>query len=85
MTINQFISLILALRMRFSFSVTSWGRTAAHNMAVGGVLDSFHLLWLGMDVVLDPGEIVAEFIKAAKRLGLQVIPEQDHLHIEPDI
>jgi len=63
--------------------VTSWGRTPKRNSFVQGVAGSNHLLWVGMDVVLDEMKRDVEFEKDAAALGLQAIYEQDHYHLQP--
>lgn len=78
----EFAEKIFHLAAAFSFSVTSWIRSAARNKAVGGVADSRHLVGLAVDVVLDEGQEKAAFLKAAGSLGLQVIDEGDHLHVQ---
>jgi hypothetical protein len=65
-----------------ALSVTSWGRTAKRNAAVGGVPNSQHLDWMAVDVVPDEWDTHGEIIKDAKALGLKAINEGDHLHIQ---
>ncbi len=73
------------LRQQFpGASVTSWGRSAAHNKAVGGRDDSQHLGWTACDVVWDdrtrpPLEVLQH---EATKVGLEVDREADHDHIE---
>lgn len=81
--ILEFVNRVLILKIRWGFSVTSWGRTDKHNKDVGGVDGSNHLFWLGMDVVLDEMKKNIEFEKDADRLGLQAIFEGDHYHLQP--
>jgi len=64
-------------------SITSWGRSVQHNKFVGGVGNSWHLLWLGIDVVLDEMKHNPEFEADAVRLGLKPIFEMDHYHLQP--
>lgn len=78
----QFHECLITLSTRFAFSQTSGYRTAKRNTAVGGVPDSRHRLWLAVDVVLDDEAETAAFIKEAKRQGLVVVDEGDHLHIQ---
>lgn len=65
-------------------SVKSWWRTPAHNAAAGGIAGSRHLDGIGADVVPDPDENRADVIRDARDLGLQVVDEGDHLHLELD-
>jgi hypothetical protein len=65
--------------------VTSTLRSAAHNKAVGGVANSYHLRGLARDSVPPPGMGMTEYyhhLKAANP-NLDVINEGDHVHMEP--
>jgi len=64
-------------------SVTSWKRTVRHNTEVGGVPNSAHLYGLGFDVVYDARPPLAATMERARRLGLKLIREDDHDHIQP--
>ena len=80
-----FVYGVAGLRVRFpGMSATSWGRSPAHNAAVGGKDDSQHKDWTAVDVVWDPGtQPDLEVLRAAARpLGLEVDREVDHDHIE---
>jgi hypothetical protein len=84
MTPNDFFSAVQAYCYAAGGSVTSWGRTPKHNKAVGGVDDSAHLLWTGADVVYDGGmEADPLRDRLAARLGLMLVHEGDHDHIQP--
>ncbi len=65
--------------------VTSTLRSAAHNKAVGGVPNSYHLRGLARDSVPPPGMSMHAYAAELQRLnpGLQVINEGDHVHLEP--
>lgn len=65
--------------------VTSTRRTAARNMAVGGVENSFHLSGRARDSVPPPGMSMAAYHARLKALNphLDVINEGDHVHMEP--
>jgi hypothetical protein len=64
--------------------VTSWGGTVKHNAAVDGVADTAHLLWIAADVVYDAGMAPnAVRDSLATRLGLMLIHEGDHDHVQP--
>jgi len=81
--VMKFIESILLLRCRWSFSVTSWGRTEKHNKAVGGVDGSYHLMWLGLDVELDENKKSVTFEKDCSLVGLVALWEGDHYHLQP--
>jgi len=74
------------LRTRFrTMSVTSWGRSAAHNKGLpGSVPDSQHLEWTAADVVFDPGTEPEHgtLVAAAREVGIEVQKEADHTHLE---
>jgi len=82
-SIFVFLTKVLTLRLRHDFSITSWIRTPKHNIEVGGVLKSFHPLGLAVDCTLDNPANTQDLIRDAKRLGLDAIPESDHVHLEP--
>lgn len=88
MTPVEFASAAMAYCAATGGSVTSWGRTVKHNTKVGGVADSGHVLWIAVDVVYDangmppPGGSTARETLAA-RLGLMLIHEGDHDHVQP--
>jgi len=81
--ISTFVETILILRIRWPFSVTSWGRTVQRNKDVGGVEDSHHIRWLGLDVVFDDGKKNVTFEKDCDRMGIRAIWEGDHYHLQP--
>jgi len=81
-SVIDFVQAVLTLRLRFEFSVTSWGRTDKHNLVVGGKVGSRHLTWQAVDIRLDNGTDKATFRSAAERLGLKVVDEPDHLHLQ---
>ena len=83
---SRFVWGLYYLRTRFpTMSVTSWGRSPAHHVALAGHADSSqHLEWTAADVVWDPGtEPAPGVLKAAAReMGIEVVPEGDHTHLE---
>lgn len=79
----NFVHSVMVLALKYRGSVSSWGRTPAHNAAVGGHPESWHMLWLGMDVVLDDMEKNEGFERDADLLGLEAVFEGDHYHLEP--
>ena len=81
--ILDFVKRVLHVRLKWGFSVTSWGRTLGHNMAVKGVAGSLHMMWTGLDVVLDISGKNIDFEKDCSSCGLQAIYEEDHYHLQP--
>ena len=79
--IIKLVQSLLLLRIKYPISITSWGRTPVHNKAVGGVDDSDHLIWLGIDVVLDENKKNLQFEKDCDRLCLSPLWEGDHYHL----
>lgn len=74
----------MALAGLFGFRETSGYRSPQANAAVGGVVGSLHQTWLAVDIILDdmsPHNRL-DFMKAATRMGLKVIDEGDHLHLQ---
>lgn len=80
--VHDFIDKILALRIETEFSVLSWIRTERRNKSVGGNSNSYHKLALAVDVVCDDDDDNEKLINNAKRLGLGVLNEGDHIHIQ---
>jgi hypothetical protein len=74
---------VFALCFKYQASISSWGRTPKHNKDVGGVPNSYHMLWIGCDVVLDVMAKNEEFESDAGELGLKAILEGDHYHLQP--
>jgi len=59
---------------------TSWWRSRLDNARVGGHPNSQHLTGLAVDVLPDAaGEAFAQF---ARRVGLVVVDEGDHFHVQ---
>ena len=77
---------MLALATRFpGMSVTSWGRSVAHNAGLAGSAGaSEHLVWTAADVVWDAGSRPdAGLLDAAARSwGLKLLAEKDHDHFQ---
>jgi hypothetical protein len=82
MDIGEFCDKVSRLGMKYSGSVTSWGRTVQHSVAVGGFASDPHTWWLGADMVYDHGANAALDADAAA-LGLRVIHEKTHDHFQP--
>ena len=64
-------------------NVTSYGRSKIHNLAVGGVRYSAHQVWLGADIVYDTLPQLEARSEWAARLGLKLVVENDHDHLQP--
>lgn len=79
----QFLLALMQLYSKHPFSETSGQRTRKHNEDLDGVANSPHLYWVGRDVLFDPPLHPVERTEAARRLGLRIITEQDHQHIQP--
>jgi hypothetical protein len=84
-TVGDFAERLVLVALVVPCSVTSWGRSAKHNAApdVAGHPDSWHRLWLGADVVLDSPADEKSFARQCARLGLRVLDEGDHFHVQP--
>ena len=78
----KFVQKLLPILDKFLGSITSWKRSPAHNKAVGGVADSWHLQGLAMDVVFDNRGDYKEFAKACGDAGLHAWIESDHVHVQ---
>ena len=64
-------------------TISSMFRTVAHNRAVGGVDNSYHLQGRAIDVVRRPGVLHIQLQTALQRAGLRLIEsldEGDHSH-----
>lgn len=82
MTVIDFAPAVYRFAKATGASVTSWGRTVAHNKAVRGVANSFHLRWLAVDVVYDKKPSLKEATTLAASQGLLLIREKDHDHLQ---
>ncbi len=80
---SEFSLAVMAYCCAMTASVTSWGRTPLHNHMIGGVEGSFHVIWLAADVVYDEAPPVEYRRMAALRLGLKLVVESDHDHLQP--
>ena len=83
MDLFSFGTRVFALCFKHQGSISSWGRTTKHNKDVGGVPNSYHMIWLGCDVILDVMEKNEEFETDADSLELKAILEGDHYHLQP--
>ncbi len=86
MTRTEFDAICGTLEVEFPISQTSGRRTLEHNKKVGGSPASFHLSGRGRDYVWDKDtrlNRIATFTRRVKGLGLKLIPEGDHDHLQP--
>lgn len=85
MTIGEFAEAVATYCLIHGGSITSWGRTTIHNKVVGGVPGSAHRFWRGADVVYDDFNTTKDQarVEYAARLGLKIIIEGDHDHLQP--
>lgn len=83
MTREDFADAVIAYEAITGASETSGGRTARHNAKVGGVAHSAHLAHRAVDVVYDDPPPKEERWSWAERLGLRLIVEDDHDHLQP--
>ena len=86
MTPHDFLDALRTYCALTGASVTSYGRTPGHNAdpKIGGVKNSAHLYWLAADVVYDPPvPIPSVRTERARRLGLWLLAEGDHDHLQP--
>ncbi len=81
----DFIERVLILCSKHRGSITSWGRTPKHNEDVGGVPNSYHMVYLGCDVVLDVMIKNILFENDAHYFKLKPILEGDHYHLQPEV
>lgn len=84
--VQEFWLAVYRYATRVRGSVVSGYRTSARNRAVGGESVSFHLQGLAADVVLDeplthPVATDARH-RLASELGIQLVIESDHDHLE---
>ncbi len=82
MTPHEFHAAVMAYCGKLGASVTSYGRTERHNFDVGGVLYSKHMVWLACDIEYDATPPLNVRKKTAAQLGIKVIPESDHDHLQ---
>ena len=83
MTRAEFADAVYVLGLKYNASVTSWFRSDAHNRVVGGVPHSAHRFALGVDLVYDAPVDAAAITEDARRLGLKLLREGDHDHVQP--
>lgn len=69
---------------KYPASVTSWHRTPERNARVDGHPNSYHLLGLAADLVLNDETQHTACVAAAHQLGLDALDEHTHVHVELD-
>lgn len=81
---KEFTERVLTLRLKWPFSITSWIRTVRHNTQVGGVVNSYHIIGEGIDIVFDIPKQTKNvvFEKDCELVGLRAIFETDHYHLQ---
>jgi hypothetical protein len=79
----DFIEMVVLICSKHRGSISSWGRTPKRNKEVGGHPNSYHMLWLGADVILDEMIKNERFENDAGKFGLLAIYEGDHYHLQP--
>jgi hypothetical protein len=82
-TVSDFWGQVALYRRAVGGSVTSGGRSPDRNRQVGGVPNSSHLLDLGADLVHDGRMPADQRETLARGLGLTLIVEGDHDHLQP--
>jgi hypothetical protein len=85
--IAEFMERVRCLCAIYDGSITSWGRTEARNRQVGGARTSKHQWKYGgmaVDVILTSMETDnrADFVRDARSVGLWVLDETDHIHVQ---
>lgn len=79
---SDFAERVVAYCTATHSSVTSWGRTDRHNADVGGVSGSLHRAFLAVDVVYDRPLPLESRTRYASALGLDLVAEGDHDHLQ---
>lgn len=83
MTFEEFTRAVRQFCDSTNASITSWKRTAERNAEIGGVPGGPHVFWLAVDVVYDRAPLLAERLRIAHTLGLTLLDEGDHDHLQP--
>jgi hypothetical protein len=82
---HEFLDRVVSFCDALGGSVSSWARTPDHSVAVGGTRTDPHVFKLGADVVYTPAPFppLDRSHAAAAQLGLFLIREVDHDHLQP--
>ncbi len=93
MTIAEFAAAVVMYRRRYSASVTRWGSTDSHSVAVGGFAGDPHTWDLGADFAYNSGPNrplsgghprTPHSCPECSDFGLKIIHEDTHDHAQPD-
>ncbi len=82
-TPHQFLDSLIQFIAVCGGRVTSYGRDWEGNRHVGGVERSAHLVWLAADVAYTTRLPLEARREWAERLGLRLLEEPDHDHLQP--
>ena len=82
MSPGEFLDLVSLVVLSSEGTVTSWIRSRGRNDEVGGHPRSLHLVGMAVDVVFENDAEKKRAAVVADRLGLRVIDEGDHLHLQ---
>jgi len=82
--VQDFVLRLIYLLALHPGRVTSWLRSIHANATLGGVDTSYHLDGCGADLVLDQPTNNPACATHARELGLDVLDEGDHIHVELD-
>lgn len=83
-TVGDFHERAKLLSDLYPYSVHGGGRTHKYNKKVGGVKDSWHIMWLALDGILDDPKQGPALKKRAARMGLEVtLKSKGNFHMEP--
>lgn len=93
MNLDEYWQAVHAYCERTLGSCDSWGRTPERSVAVGGYETDPHTWWMGADIIYTGGmrtgwprplNIPTQQAEAyADSLGLEIIHEKDHDHLQP--
>lgn len=75
----EFVKRAYPIGEDLNVAISSFHRTRSKNTEVGGAESSQHLLAIAWDVV---GPDVALYAARARRAGLVVVEEGDHVHVQ---
>jgi len=82
-TVLEFVAAVVQVRLVVAFSVGSWVRTSRRNKDVGGDPWSRHLDACAVDAYPDDPADRERAARECKRVGLVLVDEGDHWHLQP--